>query len=189
MEKDNLNHIIGKRLKAMRLERGLSLDKVAELTGVSKPMLGQIERARSNPTVSTLWKIAEGLRVPFTSFIEEIKKDVTLVKELEVTPIKEDHERYKVYPIFPMKGQNHFEMYKIDLLPTCHYNADPHPHGVEEYLWVYKGQMNIHIGSNTYTVSEGEGIRYQADQPHSYINTSTCPASLIMVIAYPVLNL
>ncbi|HSU80106.1 MAG TPA: helix-turn-helix transcriptional regulator, partial [Candidatus Angelobacter sp.] len=62
MEKGQLNALIGQRLKHIRVTKGLSLDRVAELTGVSKPMLGQIERAQSNPTVSTLWKIAEGLR-------------------------------------------------------------------------------------------------------------------------------
>ncbi len=52
-------------LKALRLARGWSLSKLAEETGVSKAMLGQIERNESSPTVSTLWKIATGLNVPF----------------------------------------------------------------------------------------------------------------------------
>lgn len=52
-------------LKALRQARGWSLSKLAEETGVSKAMLGQIERNESSPTVSTLWKIATGLNVPF----------------------------------------------------------------------------------------------------------------------------
>lgn len=56
-------------LKALRLARGWSLSKLAEETGVSKAMLGQIERNESSPTVSTLWKIATGLNVPFSAFI------------------------------------------------------------------------------------------------------------------------
>ena len=50
---DNLNLIIANNLKRIRDERKLSLDKVADLTGVSKSMLGQIERGESNPTIST----------------------------------------------------------------------------------------------------------------------------------------
>ena len=62
---------IGKKLKSIRTVRALSLDDAAALTGVSKPMLGQIERGQSVPTVTTLWKIATGLKVPLSSFLEE----------------------------------------------------------------------------------------------------------------------
>jgi transcriptional regulator with XRE-family HTH domain len=56
-------------LKILRQARGWSLSKLAEETGVSKAMLGQVERNESSPTVSTLWKIATGLNVPFSTFI------------------------------------------------------------------------------------------------------------------------
>lgn len=61
---DNLN--IGQRLKAARQNRNMTLDGLAEITGVSKPMLGQIERGQSSPTVNTLWKIATGMKIPFS---------------------------------------------------------------------------------------------------------------------------
>lgn len=66
MEQINLK--IGEKLKSIRMARTLSLDDTAALTGVSKPMLGQIERGQSIPTVTTLWKIATGLkhRCPFS---------------------------------------------------------------------------------------------------------------------------
>ena len=73
---EDLNLIIGNRLKTIRNNRNLSLSEVSEITGVSKAMLGQIERGQSNPTVSTLWKIANGLKVSFSMFIDEIKKKI-----------------------------------------------------------------------------------------------------------------
>ena len=63
-----LNSLIGKKLKEIRSAKRLSLEEVTKLTGVSKAMLGQIERGISNPTVSTLWKIATGLKVSFSFF-------------------------------------------------------------------------------------------------------------------------
>ena len=54
---------IGERLKEIRNTRQLTLDDVAELTGVSKPMLGQIERGQSSPTINILWKISTGLKM------------------------------------------------------------------------------------------------------------------------------
>ena len=58
---DNPVKDIGPKLKKVRFDRGLTLDNVAEMTGVSKTMLGQIERGESSPTVATLWKLAGGL--------------------------------------------------------------------------------------------------------------------------------
>ena len=65
-----MNQHLAQRLKGLRSELGWSLDVAARETGVSKAMLGQIERGESSPTVATLWKIATGFRVSFSSFIE-----------------------------------------------------------------------------------------------------------------------
>ena len=61
--------IIGANLRKIRNAAGLSLSKAADLTGVSKAMLGQIERGESSPTIATLWKIAKGFHLPLTALI------------------------------------------------------------------------------------------------------------------------
>lgn len=66
---DNLTHYLATTLRTLRHQRGWSLSRLAEISGVSKAMLGQIERNESSPTVATLWKIATGLNVPFSVFI------------------------------------------------------------------------------------------------------------------------
>lgn len=65
----NIAQHLAATLKHLRQQRGWSLSRLAEETGVSKAMLGQIERNESSPTVATLWKIATGLNVPFSAFI------------------------------------------------------------------------------------------------------------------------
>ena len=62
-----ISRSIAHHLQSVRKARGLSLDKTAQLTGVSKAMLGQIERGESSPTIATLWKIATGLACSFSS--------------------------------------------------------------------------------------------------------------------------
>ena len=64
---ENLARFLSTTLKQLRQQRGWSLSRLAEATGVSKAMLGQIERNESSPTVATLWKIATGLNVPFST--------------------------------------------------------------------------------------------------------------------------
>jgi transcriptional regulator with XRE-family HTH domain len=70
----NIAQHLAATLKTLRQQRGWSLSRLAEETGVSKAMLGQIERNESSPTVATLWKIATGLNVPFSAFIVPMKR-------------------------------------------------------------------------------------------------------------------
>ena len=66
---EQINQQVGLALKQLRQQRGWSLDQAAQACGVSKAMLGQIERGESSPTVVTLWKIAGGFHVPFSYFM------------------------------------------------------------------------------------------------------------------------
>lgn len=81
----DFNTIIGNNLKKIRNQKKLSLDKAAEQTGVSKAMLAHIEKGKSNPTVTVLWKIATGLNVSFSYFMQEYEEEILYVsnKELE----------------------------------------------------------------------------------------------------------
>lgn len=65
-----LQKMIGANVKAARERRKLTLDAAALLTGVSRSMLAQIEKGDVNPTISVLWKIANGYKVSFTSLTE-----------------------------------------------------------------------------------------------------------------------
>ena len=66
----DLQKIIGANAKAIRESKKLTLDAAAQLTGVSRSMLAQIEKGDVNPTISVLWKIANGYRVSFTSLLD-----------------------------------------------------------------------------------------------------------------------
>ena len=97
---ETLNSIIGNKLKEIRNKRNLSLYDVSELTGVSKAMLGQIERGQSNPTISTLWKIATGLKVSFSFFIDEDQDEVKVINQNEIIPVIEENNKMRLFPIF-----------------------------------------------------------------------------------------
>lgn len=79
-----LDKNIALNLKRIRKSKNMSLDMLAERTGVSKSMLGQIERGKTNPTVSTIGKIVEGLKVPFEQLIYDRK-------EIMVMPSRRRH--------------------------------------------------------------------------------------------------
>ncbi|MDO9592531.1 MAG: helix-turn-helix transcriptional regulator, partial [Erysipelotrichaceae bacterium] len=112
---DYLNSVISENLKRFREERKLSLDNVAKLSGVSKSMLGQIERGEVNPTVSTVWKISNGLKISFTQLMSRPEVDIELVDREEIQLLSEDNGRFRNYPVFPFDSTRRFEMYSLEI--------------------------------------------------------------------------
>ena len=98
---DAMSSRISENLRQIRKEKKLSLDSMAEQTGVSKSMLGQIERGESSPTVATLWKIATGLHISFTALLEGRQTETQLIRRDEVSPLLSDEGRFRLFPFFP----------------------------------------------------------------------------------------
>ena len=86
---DYLNQNIAINLKRIRQARGMSLDLVAEQTGVSKSMLGQIERGEANPTIGILGRIVSGLRIGLDSLVKVSEDSVYPVDKSRLAPSKE----------------------------------------------------------------------------------------------------
>ena len=177
---------IGKNLNTVRKKRQLSLDKVAELTSVSKAMLGQIERGESTPTVNILWKIATGLKVSFSSLLAngEEDKETLLVHHSDIIPIIEENGQMKIYPQFIFDSNRGFEVFIIDLEPGCSHRSPPHDEGVEEYISLLEGVLEILIGENVYVLNKGDAIRYLANKEHIYRNLSEQRTSFHHLIYY-----
>ncbi|TQR20645.1 helix-turn-helix domain-containing protein [Psychrobacillus vulpis] len=182
---DKINENIGKNLNRVRRERNISLEKTSELTGVSKTMLGQIERGESNPTVTTLWKIANGLRLSFSSLISEETPSVSLIKKKEINPIIESNGQYRVYPLVPFNAEKQFEVFAITLEPGCEHHSEPHNPGVEEYIIVNEGVLEIAIGEEVYVVNCEDAITFQASSTHTYKNNCNSLVKCTVIIHYP----
>ncbi len=120
----NIAQHLAATLKTLRQQRGWSLSRLAEETGVSKAMLGQIERNESSPTVATLWKIATGLNVPFSAFI---------VPDDSVAPSAFDPQQQAmvVTPVFPWDPELRFDHFSITLAPGALSESTPHEQGVD----------------------------------------------------------
>lgn len=97
-----MNLVVSKTIRRLREEHKLSMYELAKLSGVSKSMLAQIERGDGNPTRSTLWKISNGMNVPFDALTVRPKMPYEIVKLSEVQPLLEDAGKVKNYSIFLM---------------------------------------------------------------------------------------
>lgn len=179
-----MNMVIASNLRRLREKQRLSLDRLAELTGVSKSMLGQIERGESNPTVGTVWKIAGGLKVSFTALINSPQPDTLVIERDGVEPLTEDAGRYRIYPFFPYEEGRPFEMYAVEVECGGYLSAEAHGPGTQEFITVFEGELTLRVGNEEFTVSAGNSIRFKADRPHAYHNSGGGIARLSMVIHY-----
>ncbi len=179
-----LQKIIGANVKAIREHRKLTLDAAAQQTGVSRSMLAQIEKGDVNPTISVLWKIANGYKVSFTSLMDEGESAPLLIRADEVEPLVGGGGRYFNYPAFPFQEDRHFETYQIRIEPGGFLQAQPHMAGTEEYVTVFAGEVEICAGSDIFLLSAGDSLRFRAGTEHSYRNRGDCTAWLSMLIYY-----
>jgi transcriptional regulator with XRE-family HTH domain len=175
---------IAYNLKNLRESRGLSLDQLSEITGVSKSMLRQIETGKSSPTIATLWKITNGLRISFTALIRkpDIKAEVRQFKSGE--PLTDEAKHYRLFPLIPFEPEQSFETYYFELDPFSTFHGTPHNGTVYEYVFVTEGELEMFVDEKVFTVKSGEFIQFKTDCAHQYKCTSRNTLKAIMQLTY-----
>ncbi|MFV0341339.1 MAG: helix-turn-helix domain-containing protein [Anaerocolumna sp.] len=161
---------VARNLKRIRKSRKMSLDDVADQTGVSKSMLGQIERGESNPTIETLGKIVSGLRVSFAALVSAEKTDVIIVEKQELVPSKSSEGKYLIYEYFPYEEGRPFEIYMMEISPGASYGSGGHGENTFEFLTVFSGILTLSYEGKTYEIKDGDSIRFPTYADHSYSN-------------------
>lgn len=180
-----MNATVAKNIKRLREENKLSMDELAKLSGVSKSMLAQIERGDGNPTLTTLWKISNGMKVPFDALTVRPKSPYEIVKTSEIQPLLEDDGKVKNYPIFPDDENRRFAVYYLELDAGSYWEAEPHLKGTTEFITVFTGKLEIYADGQRFAVEKGESIRFKADVSHSYRNIGEESAVLHMILFNP----
>lgn len=184
-----MNHLTAKissTLKDLRNQRGWSLDVTSQKTGVSKAMLGQIERGESSPTIATLWKIASGFDVSFSSFVEDVQpyQPSFMHRNPELQQLHTHDDKINVMPIFPFDDNLGFEVFIIELLPGCTHLSPPHQKGVIEHVIPVNGSIEVLVQEEWRQVNQHEGLRFDASLPHGYRNLSEQSALFHDMIHY-----
>jgi transcriptional regulator with XRE-family HTH domain len=175
-----------KLLKAIRSERGWSLDQTAARTGVSKAMLGQIERGESTPTVATLWKVATGLGVPMTALLEAERgdSDVLLLRDAADLRVRPSQEGMQRALLFPYEARFGFELYELTFAPGFESISEPHDTGVVEHVTVLHGEVELLVEEEWRPLGQGQALRFPADRRHGYRNRTREEAVVMDLIHY-----
>ena len=110
-----LGRRVAENLRKKRKLRGLSLDDLAQASGVSRAALSQIETCKSNPTVGILWKVAVGLGVPFAELIGELSPGAAVLRRGEAQVLRSTDGKLESRPLAPAGASPFVELYELRL--------------------------------------------------------------------------
>ena len=167
---DYLSNNVAVNLKRIRKSKCMSLDQVAEQTGVSKSMLAQIERGTANPSLGVLGKITSGLRIEFQELIELPRENCLLVTPQELLPTKELEGQYRVWTCLPYEDTRLVEVYRIEVEPGGVYVSGSHGEKKREYLTVTEGELTVECHGQSYCIHKDQIFKFETDQDHVYRN-------------------
>lgn len=169
-------------LRAARRARGLSLDAVAKLSGVSRSMVSQIERGESSPTVATLWNLTRALQVDFAGLLEPRSAPaIDLIRAADAPAISGRGEGVHIRILSPPETVGSHEVYDLVFAATGRLVSEPHGPGCREHLTVIEGTLRVTSGDCAETLGPGDTARYPADRPHR-IEATGAPARALLIV-------
>jgi transcriptional regulator with XRE-family HTH domain len=178
---------VGPRIRALREGMGLSLRDLADQSGVSAPMLSQVERGETSPTLAIAAKIAAGLELSLSQLLRLDEHDgVSVVRAGErLLGGHADGHRYEVLTP-PVPGQR-AEVSQHTLAPGTATGGpgDPpiHEPGSRETAVVLAGQLRLVCDGVAHDLAEGDAVTFDADLPHHFENPGRGASRFISVIA------
>jgi transcriptional regulator with XRE-family HTH domain len=182
MTRPDIHDRLAARLKEARSAKGLSLDAVARLSGVSRSMVSQIERGESSPTVATLWNLTRALQVDLAGLLDGAPApgiDVVLAAEAPTITGLGRGCRIRILSAPDQVGRH--EVYELAFQPEGTLESEPHNPGAREQITVIEGQLRVEAAGLAETLSTGDTARYPADGPHAIRAVSGAARAFLIV--------
>ena len=173
---------IGKKIKDLRIAKGLTQEELADRSELSKGFISQLERNLTSPSITTLMDILQCLGTSIGEFFNEAPDEQIVFGKQEYF-VKEDTEyKNEIKWIIPNAQKNTIEPIYLTLQAGGSTCPDT-PHEGEEFGYVLQGAVSIHLGNKTYKAKKGESFYYTADKTHFL--SSKNGATLIWVSSPP----
>jgi len=181
VESDSVS--VGRRLKALRTEQGITLAQLGGVVGLSPSYLSQIERSKAQPSLTTLSSVAGTLGVELRSFFEH---PAPVWKVVRKGRGKEFANRTcKVaFELLSSEGvRGKFQPYRVTCNPGMETDTCEHPG--EEFAFILEGQLEVSVGEEAFTLKEGDSVHYLGSQDHGWRNDSDKECVLIWALSPP----
>jgi len=178
---------VGATLQRLRLARGLTLEDLSRIAGVSKSMLSQIEREKANPTIAITWRLANALGVQISELLSSEVRPVDLIRVVdahEIPTLPGNHAGYSLRILGPMDLAGKYEWYELTLQPGGELASQAHDPGTTEHLTVVTGTVELEVGAEKRKIKHGATARYPADQNHAIRNAGKTEAKALLVVVH-----
>ena len=159
---------LARSLKRRRLQRAISLSELARRAGISKATLSSLERAAGNPSVDTVWALAQALNVPFGDLFEATGDDAVRVHRVEDALIVTENVGFLGRRLLTRQRRGGFEIYVLDLDAGARHDAGAHSPGVIEHVVVIEGRVEVGPEDDPAALEVGDSLTFAADIPHHY---------------------
>ncbi|HEY3777841.1 MAG TPA: XRE family transcriptional regulator [Rhizomicrobium sp.] len=168
----------------LRKERKLSLAALAQQAGISRSMLHEIEKDRTNPTVGIAWRLATALGVDLPELLRGSVQSpiVDMIGEHATPWLASADGLCRLRILGPLELAGHLEWYLLDAAPKGELVSTAHQSRTTEHLSVLKGELVVSVDDEDTAVSAGATIRYRADRPHAIRNRSSEPAEALLMV-------
>jgi transcriptional regulator with XRE-family HTH domain len=177
---------IGERVKALREAMGLSLRDLGDRTGVSAPMLSQVERGETSPTLSVAGRIAGGLELSLSQLLRlDEGEGVSVVRKRERRAGGSKRHAYEILTP-PLPGQRaEVSLHTLKPHASTGGPGDPpmHEAGSRETAVVTDGAVTLKIAGQEYRLETGDSVTFDADLPHHFENPDAAEARFMSVVS------
>jgi len=174
---------IGEKIRRLRVQNSLTQEELADRCELTKGFISQVERDLTSPSIATLMDILEGLGTNLRDFFNEIEDEKIVFTKDDAFVAENEEYKYTLKWIVPNAQKNIMEPILIELEPEGKTKEDS-PHEGEEFGYVIKGSIFIHLGSEKYKVRKGESFYYKANSNH-YLSNAAKTQSVIVWVSSP----
>ena len=158
---------LGVNVRRLREARGLSQQRLADLSGIPRPTWASLETGTANPTLAVLSKAADALNVSIEELIGPPRSEFEFIPAVKVPERKRQGARVRGLVPEAIPG---LEISRTELEPGGRMAGIPHKTGTREYLTCERGQVELVAGGEHHLLNEGDMLVFRGDQRHSYIN-------------------
>ncbi len=179
---------LGRVILEARKALGLTLAQLSERSGVSRSMLSAIERDTVNPTFSVVWALTQALGVDLSSITEAAEHNDLPIEHMHSysTPKKQSADGLvELSMLNPRRSSLPVEWHDLQLQKGGRLDSKAHAPSTFEHLTCTEGCLALTVGGRRVSVSQGDTLRYAADQPHVIENQYDGPSRGILVVVLP----
>ncbi|KJC43646.1 XRE family transcriptional regulator [Bradyrhizobium sp. LTSP885] len=180
----NLDQAIGSRLKELRMKSGLSLNELANRSGVSRGMIGRIERAESSATAMLLGKLCSALDTTLSAVVGLSDRPPERLTRKSEQPVWRDPETgYTRRHASARSAASGIEVIVVELQPETRVSYSPWGRrAYTQQLLLQQGQLNVFVGDKCFALSEGDCLDFDVMRPVSFENAGRTTAHYIVIV-------